>query len=72
MRIFNLDKRSMVQPWIVFTDQDLMGVHLPYEDVLVITLRVANYDIMRVLIDNGSVVNVIFFSILRKMELDLR
>ena len=37
-----------------------------------VTLRVANYNIRRVLIDNGSVVNVIFLSTLRKIEFDLR
>ena len=39
---------------------------------MVVTLRIANYDIRRVLIDNGSVVNVIFLLTLTKMEFDLR
>ena len=68
MRIFYLEKKPRVQPWIVFTYQDLVGVHLPYEDAPVVKLRVANYDIKRILINNGSAVNVVFLSTLRKIE----
>ena len=67
-----MDKRLTVQPRIVFTDQDLVGVQLPHKDPLVVILRVANYDIKRILIDNGSTVNVIFLFTLRRMEFDLR
>ena len=56
----------------MFTDQDLIGVHLPYENALVITMRVANVDIRQVLVNNESSVSVMFFSMLRKMEFELR
>ena len=72
MRVFSLDKRLEMQPRIKFTDQDLVGVYLPHKDTLVVTLRVANYDIWCVLIDNGTAVIIIFFLTPRKMEFDLR
>ncbi|XP_073309940.1 uncharacterized protein [Primulina huaijiensis] len=45
---------------ISFGPEDLKGVNLPHSDALVIQARVANYDIMRVFMDLGSSVNVIF------------
>ena len=66
-----LCKKSKVPLKIEFTDEDLAGVHLPYEDALVVTLRVANFDVWQVLIDNGSSVNVMFLDTLRKMDFNL-
>ena len=37
-----------------------------------VTLRVSNYNVHRVLIDNENTINVIFLDILRKMDFDLR
>uniref|UniRef100_A0A2N9FRK2 Uncharacterized protein n=1 Tax=Fagus sylvatica TaxID=28930 RepID=A0A2N9FRK2_FAGSY len=39
---------------ISFSDSDLKDVQLPHNDPLVITLRIGNYDVQRVLIDQGS------------------
>ena len=60
MRVLTQHKRSKVLPMIEFTDQDLAKVHLSYEDALVVTLRVANYDIQCILINNRSAINIIF------------
>ncbi|XP_075486226.1 uncharacterized protein LOC142525822 [Primulina tabacum] len=54
---------------ISFGPEDLKGVNLPYNDALVIQARVANYDIMRVFVDSGSSVNVIFKEALLQMDL---
>ncbi|XP_075481138.1 uncharacterized protein LOC142521849 [Primulina tabacum] len=49
--------------------EDLKGVNLPHNDALVIQARVANYDIMRVFVDSGSSVNVIFKDAVVQMDL---
>ena len=67
-----MQKAKAPIPRIEFTDEDLDGVYYPHEDVLVITLRISNYDVRRVLVDNGSAVNVIFLNTLRKMDFDPR
>ena len=72
MRIFSFEKKPRLEPRITFTDLDLVGIHLPHEDALVVTLRIANFDIRRILIDNGSSVNVLFLSTLKKMDFDMR
>ena len=45
---------------ITFTEEEERGVHLPHDDPFLITAQVDQYTLSRVLIDNGSAVNVIF------------
>ncbi|XP_073035264.1 uncharacterized protein [Primulina eburnea] len=52
-----------------FGPEDLRGVNLPHNDALVIQDRVANYDILRVFVDSGSSVNVIFKDAFMQMDL---
>ncbi|XP_073305835.1 uncharacterized protein [Primulina huaijiensis] len=54
---------------ISFGPEDLKGVNLPHNDSLVIQARVANYDILRVFVDSGSSVNVIFKDAFVQMDL---
>ncbi|XP_075475712.1 uncharacterized protein LOC142510077 [Primulina tabacum] len=54
---------------IGFGPEDLNGVNLPHNDVLVIQARVANYDVMMVFIDSGISLNVIFKEALIQMDL---
>jgi hypothetical protein len=45
---------------ISFSDSDLKDVQLPHNDPLVVTLRIGNYDVERILIDQGSFVEVMY------------
>ncbi|XP_073019166.1 uncharacterized protein [Primulina eburnea] len=54
---------------ISFGPEDLRGVNLPHNDALVIQAQVANYDILRVFVDSGSSVNVIFKDAFEQMDL---
>ncbi|XP_075499718.1 uncharacterized protein LOC142538238 [Primulina tabacum] len=54
---------------ISFGPEDLRGVNLPHNDALVIQARVANYDILRVFVDSGRSVNVIFKDVFVQMDL---
>lgn len=40
------------------------------DDALIITVDVSNYQVARILIDNGSSVGIIFISTLKKMNID--
>ncbi|XP_073056855.1 uncharacterized protein [Primulina eburnea] len=64
-----VDGRRRDEPVISFGPEDLQGVSLPHNDALVIQARVANYDVLRVFVDNGSSVNVIFKEALVQMDL---
>ena len=54
---------------ISFSDSDLRDVQLPHNDPLVVTLRIGNYDIQRVLIDQGSFAEVMYQDLYEKLGL---
>ncbi|XP_073294498.1 uncharacterized protein [Primulina huaijiensis] len=64
-----VDGRKRDEPVISFGPDDLRGVYLPHNGALVIQARVANYDVLRVFVDNGSSVNVIFKEALIQTDL---
>ena len=66
--MYMVSGRGMEQV-ISFLDSDLKDVQLPYNDPLVITLRIGNYDIQRVLIDQGSFAEVMYQDLYMKLGL---
>ena len=54
---------------IVFTHADASWVHHPHEDSLVITIEVANSVVHWLLVDNGSVVNILYWDAYQKTGL---
>ncbi|XP_075500196.1 uncharacterized protein LOC142538781 [Primulina tabacum] len=57
-------------PVISFGPDDLRGIVAPHNDALVVTATVANYDVARIFIDNGSSVNIFFKSTLDQMKVE--
>ncbi|CAL5392177.1 unnamed protein product [Camellia sinensis] len=60
---------------ISFFDDDLEGEDLPYNDALVISLNVGDHEVNRILVDLGSLVNVMcknLFKILNMKPKDLK
>ena len=43
--------RIDIQPILGFLDEDKIGTTQPYDDALVVTLRIGGYDVKRVLVD---------------------
>ncbi|XP_075658786.1 uncharacterized protein LOC142628612 [Castanea sativa] len=58
------------EPDIVFLEKDDRGIRQPHDDPLVIMLRVEEFNIHRVLIDNGSSADIIYLPAFQKMKLD--
>jgi hypothetical protein len=54
---------------ISFLDSDLKDVQLPHNNPLVITLRIGNYDVKRVLVDQGSFIEVMYQDLYEKLDL---
>ena len=50
------------EPDIVFSERDGRGIRHPHDDPLVIMLRVEEFNIHRVLIENGSSAYVIYLA----------
>ena len=55
-------KRARVDiPLILgFSDEDKIGTIQPHDDALVVTLRIGGYDVKRVMIDQGSAINIMY------------
>ena len=54
---------------ITFTNDDLRGLHLPHDDALVISTTIVNFNVQRILVDNGSSVDILFISSFDKMKI---
>ena len=50
-------------------DEDAGRVHHPHNDAIVITLPIADYTTRRVLIDNGSSVDILYYPAFQQMRL---
>ena len=54
-------KVKMSVPLVLsFSDVDKLGTIQPHNDALVVTLRIGGYDVKRVMIDQGSVVEIMY------------
>lgn len=45
---------------ITYTDYDLEGVQLPHSDAEVVTLRIGDFNVKRILIDLGSSAEIMY------------
>ncbi|KAL2498278.1 Uncharacterized protein Adt_23828 [Abeliophyllum distichum] len=57
-------------PLISFTEEDEAGIHYPYCDALVVRAIIARNGLGRMLVDDGSAVNILFGSAFDQMEVD--
>ncbi|XP_075655135.1 uncharacterized protein LOC142625342 [Castanea sativa] len=54
---------------MTFTDEDAERIHHPHDDAIFITLLIANYTTRRVLVDNGSSADILYYPTFRQMRL---
>ena len=52
---------------IVFTKADSRWVHHPHTDALVITAMVTNNNVHRLLVDDGSAIDIIYLNVYKRM-----
>ncbi|PKU67130.1 hypothetical protein MA16_Dca012991 [Dendrobium catenatum] len=64
-------KKNRVDHCIIFDDTDLEGIHTPHQDPLVINAGIGDpcFNVKRILVDNGSSVDVLFYSTFLSMGL---
>ena len=70
----NLDKRPTKDfkeenDDITFSDSDAHLIHHPHFDALVITVMMANNNVHRILVDNGSSIDILYYQTFQKMGL---
>nr|XP_023903677.1 uncharacterized protein LOC112015507 [Quercus suber] len=52
-----------------FSNEDKAGTIQPHEDALVVTLRIGGYDVKRVMVDQGSAVEIMYPDLFRGLNL---
>ena len=52
-----------------FSDEDKIGTIQPHDDALVITLRIWGYDVKRVMVDQGSAVEIMYLDLYKGLNL---
>ena len=57
-------------PIIGFLKKDARRLHHPHDNVLVINLRVEDYNMHRVLVDNGSSADILYYPAFQQMRID--
>ena len=62
-------KRSRTEDVIAFTYDDLQNVQVPHANPVVILLTIANYDVKRILVDNGSLADILYYDTFSKIFL---
>ncbi len=55
---------------ITFSEDDAKGIHQPHDDALIITMTIAGFITRRVLIDNGSSVDIIYLPAYKQMKIN--
>ena len=55
---------------VTFSEEDVRGIHQPYDDALVVIMTIVGFITRRVLIDNGSSTDIIYLPAYQQMKID--
>ena len=58
------------EPAIIFTNEDARRLHHPHDDAIIITLVIGNYTTRRVLIDNESSIDILYYPTFQQMRIN--
>ncbi|XP_028117431.1 uncharacterized protein LOC114315058 [Camellia sinensis] len=62
--------KTKIKDVLTFSSKDLERIQTPHNDALVVTLRVKDLDIKRILIDQGSSVEIMYYDMFKQMKLE--
>lgn len=65
----DISKRLWRNNVITFSNEGLWEIQTPYDDAIVVLATIANYDVQRILVDNGSSTNILFYDAFINMNL---
>ncbi|XP_050248587.1 uncharacterized protein LOC126695824 [Quercus robur] len=57
-------------PIIRFLGEDARCLHHPYDDALIVSIRVGDYNMHRVLVDNGSSADILYYPMFQQMRIN--
>lgn len=62
-------KKSNPSLSIILSNEDLKGVCLPHDDPLVVSLIIANFEVQKILVDSGNIVDILFYEAFLRIKL---
>ncbi|XP_075665145.1 uncharacterized protein LOC142634761 [Castanea sativa] len=72
-RIVELKRaKTNIRPALSFSEEDKIGTTQPHDDTLVVTLRIGGYDVKRVMVDQGSGVEIMYPDLYKGLNLKLK
>ncbi|XP_075655239.1 uncharacterized protein LOC142625474 [Castanea sativa] len=57
-------------PVIEFLEEDARCLHHPHDDALIGSIRVGDYNMHQVLVDNGSLANILYYPVFQQIRID--
>ena len=57
-------------PVIRFIKENARHLHHPHDDALMVSIRVGDYNTHRVLVDNGSSADILYYLVSQQMRID--
>ena len=60
----------MDNPTIEFLENDARRLHHPHDDALVVSLQIGDYNMHRVLVDNGSLADILYYPAFQQMRIN--
>ena len=58
-----------IQPILGFSNEDKIRTIQPHGDTLVVTFRIGGYDVKRVLVDQGSAIEIMYPNLYKGLNL---
>ena len=66
-----LAKRQKSEEAIIFFKEDAKGFQFLHNDAMAVSLNIVNYNVHRILIDNESLIDILFYDAFSKMDIFL-
>ena len=57
-------------PIIWFTKEDAWRLHHPHDNALIVSIQVGDYNTHRVLMDNGSIADILYYPAFQQMRIE--
>ena len=57
-------------PIIGFSKEDARRLHHPHDDALVVSVRVGDYNVHQMLVDNGSSIDILYYPAFQQMRIN--
>ena len=57
-------------PIVGFLEEDAQHLYHPYNDTFVVSIRVGDYNTHRVLVDNGSSIDILYYLAFQQMRIE--